>query len=338
MKIVFRVDSSSQIGIGHLMRCLTLANEQNDKNNEIFFVCRDLPGNFSSFIKYPVFLLPNSNSFRSNVLYLNWLGATQKEDSEQTISVIPKNIDLLIIDSYSLDHNWHKKLRPFTKKIMVIDDLGDGIYDCDILLNQNLSAKASDYKDKAPYGCQLLLGCDFALLRPEFQSLRREALIKRKHTKVIKNILISMGGADISNKTFEVLKEIPSYLDVVVVLSSQSQYNNSIIDFARNKSNIKVIIDADNMAKLMFDADLAIGAGGSTSWERCCMGLPTLLYVSAENQNSNAENLQQLGAVKIVDNLKINLETILNNLNIWKSMSERAKNVCDGAGVKRIDI
>ena len=88
----------------------------------------------------------------------------------------------------------------------------------------------------------------------------------------------------------------------------------------------------------MFDADLAIGAGGSTSWERCCLGLPTLLYVLAENQRKIAENLEELDAVKIVDNLGVDLQNIINDFSFWQTMSERAQTVCDGVGVKRIQI
>ena len=96
------------------------------------------------------------------------------------------------------------------------------------------------------------------------------------------------------------------------------------------------MIDADNISRLMLDADLAIGAGGSTSWERCCLGLPTLLYVLAENQRKIAESLEKLGAVKIVDNLNENLQNLLNNFTLWQTMSEKAQIICDGAGVKRI--
>jgi len=282
--------------------------------------------------------LPKNDNFQSDGLYLNWLGATQEQDAEQTIKVIPKNTDLLIVDSYALDEIWHKKLIPYTKKIMVIDDLADRQFDCDVLLNQNLGTQIKDYKDKVPNVCELLLGCDYALLRPEFPNLRENALIKRKNTKVIKNILISMGGSDITNKTYDILQEVSDDLNIVVILGGVSPHNKMIKNYAKSKKNVKVIVDADNISRLMFDADLAIGAGGSTSWERCCLGLPTLLYVLAENQRKIAGNLEELGAVKIVDNLKVNLQNILNNFSFWQIMSEKAQTVCDGIGVKRIKI
>ena len=338
MKVVFRVDASLQMGTGHVMRCLTLANELKQQNHEIIFICRELTGNHILLIKYPVLVLPKNDNFQSDGLYLNWLGVTQEQDAEQTIKVIPKNIDLLIVDSYALDEIWHKQLKPYTKKIMVIDDLADRQFDCNVLLNQNLGTQIEDYKDKVLNNCELLLGCDYALLRPEFPNLREKALIKRKNTKVIKNILISMGGSDITNKTYDILQEVSDDLNIVVILGGISPHNKMIKNYAKSRKNVKVVVDADNISRLMFDADLAIGAGGSTSWERCCLGLPTLLYVLAENQRKIAGNLEQLGAVKIVDNLKVNLQNILNNFSFWQIMSEKAQTVCDGIGVKRIKI
>ena len=338
MKVVFRVDASLQMGTGHVMRCLTLANELKQQNHEIVFICRELTGNLILLIKYPVLVLPKNDNFQSDGLYLNWLGATQEQDAEQTIKVIPKNTDLLIVDSYASDEIWHKQLIPYTKKIMVIDDLADRQFNCDVLLNQNLGTQIEDYKDKVTDDCELLLGCDYALLRPEFPNLREKALIKRKNTKVIKNILISMGGSDITNKTYDILQEVSDDLNIVVILGGVSPHNKMIKNYAKSKKNVKVIVDADNISRLMFDADLAIGAGGSTSWERCCLGLPTLLYVLAENQRKIAGNLEELGAVKIVDNLKVNLQNILNNFSFWQIMSEKAQTVCDGIGVKRIKI
>mgnify|MGYP006414599869 FL=1 len=338
MKVVFRVDASLEMGTGHVMRCLTLANELKQQNHEIVFICRELTGNLILLIKYPVLVLPKNDNFQSDGLYLNWLGVTQEQDAEQTIKVIPKNIDLLIVDSYALDEIWHKQLKPYTKKIMVIDDLADRQFDCNVLLNQNLGTQIEDYKDKVLNNCELLLGCDYALLRPEFPNLRENALIKRKNTKVIKNILISMGGSDITNKTYDILQEVSDDLNIVVILGGISPHNKIIKNYAKSKKNVKVVVDADNISSLMFDADLAIGAGGSTSWERCCLGLPTLLYVLAENQRKIAGNLEQLGAVKIVDNLKVNLQNILNNFSFWQIMSEKAQTVCDGIGVKRIKI
>ena len=337
MKIVFRVDSSSRIGAGHLMRCITLADELKRKKHQITFVCRELTGNLTALINYPVLMLPKNDDFQSEDVYLSLLGATQIQDAAQTIKVIPKNVDILIVDNYALDKTWHKQLRLHVEKIMVIDDLANKQFDCDVLLNQNLGSQKKDYQDKVPNDCELLLGCDYALLRPEFSQLRRQALEKRKNTKEIKNILVSMGGSDKNNVTYEVLQQLDGDFNVVVVLGEASQHKEMIKDYAKDE-NIEIIFAAENMAELMLNADLAIGAGGSTSWERCCLGLPTLLYVTSENQKEVAKSLEQLGAVIIVKNLKDDLQSITDRLIHWRSVSEKAQAICDGMGVKRVKV
>jgi UDP-2,4-diacetamido-2,4,6-trideoxy-beta-L-altropyranose hydrolase len=337
MNVVFRVDSSVQMGIGHLMRCLTLANELEQKNHNITFICRKLKGNSIRLINHKVIALSIDVDFRSKDVYLNWLGAEQEDDAEQTIKVIPKDIDYLIVDSYALDEKWHQKLRPHIGKIMVIDDLADRQLDCDVLLNQNLGVQEENYKGKVPNGCEMLLGCDYALLRPEFANLRERALKKRRSTKEIKNILVSMGGSDNENITYHVLQEIADDLNIVVVLGSSSPHNAMIESYARNR-DIEVVIDAKNMSELMLNADLAIGAGGSTSWERCCLGLPALVYIIGEDQKKIVESLEKFKAVRIVKNLKQDMQKIVNNFTLWKDISRETQSICDGLGAKKTEM
>jgi UDP-2,4-diacetamido-2,4,6-trideoxy-beta-L-altropyranose hydrolase len=335
MNIVFRVDSSSQMGVGHLMRCMTLADELKKKNHQVTFVCRELTGNLTSLINYPMLILPKDDGFQSKDVYLNWLGATQEQDAKQTIKVIPIDIDILVVDSYSLDEKWHRQLRTYAQKIVVIDDLADREFDCDILLNQNLGSQKEDYQDKVPIGCRLLLGCDYTLLRLEFVTLRVQALKKRRNTTEIKNILISMGGSDKNNITYDVLQQIDGDFNIVVVLGSASIHQEMIKDYVQDK-NIEVIVNSKNMAELMLKADLAIGAGGATSWERCCLGLPTLLYVLSENQRKTAENLEQLGAVMIVRNLENDFQALVNGFSLWQFMSSKSQSICDGLGTEKV--
>ena len=339
MRVIFRVDASLKMGSGHLMRCLTLANELQKQRHIITFICRELTGNLNTLVEqigYDIFTLPVNDSFKSDNIYIDWLGATQEQDAEQTIKAISKKTDLLIVDNYALDKKWHQQLRPFTNKIMVIDDLANRDFDCDILLNQNLGFKEEGYKDKVSDNCQFFLGCEYALLRPEFAQLRSKALDKRKNTKVIKNILISLGGIDKENLTYEILndinKDIRNDFEIIVVLGSKSPHNEMIKQYAQNK-NIMVIIDANNMSELMLDADLAIGAAGSSSWERCCMGLPTLVFITGDNQSKIAGELEQLNAVIIVKNLRDDLKVLIDDFGLWEKMSIRAANICDGSGV-----
>jgi len=337
MRVVFRVDASLSMGAGHAMRCLTLANRLKEEGDQVIFICRELPGNLIQLIKQSHFVatLPLGSPLEFNDKYLNWLGSTQEQDAQETIQVLPKDVDILIVDNYALDKKWHAKLRHFVERIMVIDDLIDRQFDCDILLNQNLGVRQQDYHGMVPKNCQLLLGCQYALLRPEFKKIRNSALYKRKNTKKIRSILLSLGGGDQDNLTYSILKNIGHRFDITVALRQES-LDDRIKKYARKRPNIHLALNTENMSKLMMEADLAIGAGGSTSWERCCLGLPTLLFITAENQNIIAKNLENLGAVRIVGNLKLDLDFLVNNFPLWHTMSLNSQKICDGLGTERV--
>ena len=343
MKVIFRVDASLKMGTGHVMRCLTLAQTLKENGANVKFICRRHEGSLIDKIRsngFDVHALEVSEEIETDnkLVHSHWLGATQQQDSDECIDVLSsEGVDWLIVDHYALDEDWHCNLKPYYRKLMVIDDLADKIFDCDVLLNQNLGTQIEDYKNKIPDNCELLLGCNYALLRSEFSDLRERALVRRKNTIEINNILISMGGSDNENITYDILQQLDDRFNIVVVLGSSSMHSDMIAGYAEGKK-IKVIIDADNMAELMLEADLAIGAGGSTSWERCCLGLPTLLFVTAENQRVVAENLEHSGAVIIAENLKDDLQMIVSNFDLWKSISEKSQAICDGFGVKRVKI
>lgn len=336
MNVVIRVDSSTQIGTGHLMRCIALADELQMNGHKVIFICRELIGNIISLISYQVVKLPRDDNFQANDFYLKSLGASQEQDAIETKKVIPKKTNLLIVDSYAIDKIWHRKLRPHVDTLMVIDDLADREFDCDILLNQNLASNKKDYEGRTPANCKFFLGCKFALLRSEFYELREKALEKRKKTKKIQKILISMGGSDLNNFTFEILRQLENNFKLIVVLGAASKHQKMIKDYAKDK-NISIIINSNNMSELMFEADLAIGAGGSSAWERCSLGLPTLMYVLSDNQIKVAENLRKLGAVLIVDSLINDLQALVKNMDLWHSISNKSLKVCDGLGVKKIE-
>jgi len=323
------------MGIGHLMRCVALADELKRHGCTVTFLSRALEGNLIEGIGHSVIVLQKNDDFQSDDLYLNWLGATQDEDAEQTIKVMPKMTDLLVVDSYALDQKWHQKLRPHTKKIFVIDDLADRRFDCDFLLNQNLGIQEIEYQGKVPSNCRLLMGCDYALLRQEFSEKRIEALEKRRQTSRIENILVSLGGSDINNVTYDILRQLDHQFNIVVVLGKTSPHINMIKKYSKNR-NISVLIGTRNMAELMLNADIAIGAGGSTAWERCCLALPTLICVLADNQRGIADRLVNLGAAVIIKNLKMDLRAITENSGYLNSMSDSAKSICDGLGCRRV--
>jgi len=262
--------------------------------------------------------------------------------------LLRKTPEWIIIDHYALDKDWEMRIKDCTKNIMVIDDMANREHFCNVLLDQTFGRDKLEYKQLVPKNCKLLLGSDNSLLRPEFKALRSKAIKHRKQHDFIRNILVSMGGIDEENFTLKVLdiislvewEELPI---ITVVLTSKAPYLQEIYDnLHKYYFPIQVMIDVDNMAELMLKSDLAIGAGGVTSWERCCLALPTLLIVLAENQQKVAENLDKFGAVKMIkkdSKMKSNIINFIKELmmdkNAYLNMCDNAAKVCDGDGVYR---
>ena len=245
----------------------------------------------------------------------------------------PCKCDLLVIDNYELDHTYESQFRSYAKKIMVIDDLANRNHDCDILLDQTYGRDANDYKDLVPQHCKILAGSDYVLLRKEFIKLRPIALEKRRNTTEAKRILVSMGGSDPKNytlKALEIIKESGFRGEIDIVLGfkpSNLEAVKSCIDTLPN--NCTIHLDAD-MAKLMYEADLAIGAAGSSVWERCCLGLPQVLMVTADNQEVIFRNLVNLGICYSVEHLT---QVLKKNFII---LNENSVLICEGSGIKHV--
>lgn len=305
---IIRVDSSYQIGTGHVMRCLTLANQLKLKGHQVEFVCRDLPGNIADQIKqqFPVHLLAFDASKYREENYTNeyayWLGVDWQQDANETKAMIQeRKIDTLIIDHYGLDVKWQKALRSCTQKIMVIDDLANRQHDCDILLDQNYYQDLETRYDKLlPTQCKKLLGPKHALLRPEFKTIRerRLALGKDKMTEV-KRILLFMGGTDPGNVTLKVLQNFPGVDafsgQVDVVVGRNNPHQDEVADFCAQDRRFLYHCQPSDYDELLIQADLAIGAGGGSSWERCCIGLPSIQLVLANNQYQLTQDGEKAG-------------------------------------------
>ena len=356
--IVFRVDASIEMGSGHVMRCLTLADALKTEQRECLFLIRPHPGNLSDIIAsrgHRTILLSKPEQFvqkkEDDVDHAPWLGASQSQDAQETISGL-KGIhpDWLIVDHYAIDQRWHKLLRPYSKNIFVIDDLADRVYDCDLLLDQTYGRNETDYRQLVNKKTRLLVGSQYALLRPEFAKLRVKAIAKRKNYIGIRRILVSMGGTDPHNITAKVLQglvEVQWQIQPVVdvVLSSRAPYLNKIIEQAKLcPLEIEVSVDVNNMAEYMLQADLAIGVAGTSSWERCCLGLPALIDVNAKNQEFVGKTLCLSNAVKMMrtqedlktTDIKESVEHLIQSEKSWKAMSKESLKITRGLGVKRI--
>jgi UDP-2,4-diacetamido-2,4,6-trideoxy-beta-L-altropyranose hydrolase len=256
-------------------------------------------------------------------------------------------IHLVISDHYDLDASWHAAIRPHTQRILAIDDLGDRPLDCDFLLDPNLGADPTKYSVWVPKHCERLCGAHYALLRPAFAKLRRKA---KKRTE-LERILISFGGGDPENLTqwacTRIMRDFPQLkLDVVVGPSHPGREH--LHELATQKRRVRVFedLDADAFGQLMLEADLAIGGGGQTSWERCALGLPSLLVTVADNQESNTRALTRAGAALMLgtpddqelrnDNLQKTIATLLRNPEALQVLSIRALPLVDGRGPLRV--
>ncbi len=349
--VVIRADASLRIGNGHVMRCLTLADALTEQGAECHFICREHPGHLIEFIRskgYPVHVLPIGQTGPpakigpSQTPHASWLGTTQAQDAEGCRAVLMGlQPDWLIVDHYALDVNWEESLGSCCRRLMVIDDLADRPHSCELLLDQNLGRKKSDYEGLVPARCTILAGPKYALLRPEFKALRQYSL-KRRANKRLGNILITLGGVDQYNATGNVLDalkhcSLPGECRINVVLGPQAPWLGQVRASAAELSCLtEVFVNVSNMAQLMADCDLAIGAAGSTSWERCCLGVPSLIVVLAENQWGGAKALDSKHAAILIGDLssigthlKAGLAAAQGDMHL---ISKMASQVTEGKG------
>mgnify|MGYP003979780463 CR=1 FL=1 len=346
MKIVFRVDASLKMGTGHVMRCLALAQMLKENGANVEFICRKHKGSLIEKIRSGGFVVHELEVFEeievdNKLAHSHWLGATQQQDANDCIDMLKaEKSDWIVVDHYALDEQWQKRLKPYYEKLMVIDDLADRNHQCDILLDQTFGRQQEDYSARIPRGCELLLGSKYALLRPEFAKWRAYSLERRSKPE-FKQLLINMGGTDPDNITGKVIErlqtaKLPKDVEITIVMGKTAPHLARVITGANKlpyRSEVKV--DVDNMAELMANADIAIGASGATTWERCCLGLPTIQLITAYNQEFIASKLNKINAIKLVkiDNVIENLE----NFQYWmQSTGENASKVTNGSGIKRI--
>jgi UDP-2,4-diacetamido-2,4,6-trideoxy-beta-L-altropyranose hydrolase len=359
VKIAFRADASLNIGTGHVMRCLTLADALKAIGSQCHFICREHPGNLIKEIRqrgFSVIGLPKNtddwmtgrslDTDRSS--YDAWLGADSITDAAQTIvSIGDAEFDWLIVDHYAIDVSWEQQLRAKCRKVMVIDDLADRHHDCNLLLDQNLGRQVQDYNELVPADCSVLAGPTYALLRPEFAALRDYSL-RRREIPQLKNILISMGGVDRDNTTGRILDALiecplPDDLSITVVMGQHAPWLERVrLLAARMPRRTEVKVNVKDIARLMADSDLAIGAAGGTSWERCCLGLPTFIVVLAENQRKAAVALEHTGSAKVLDGLdaiEVKLRSMLNLQSMSSGLHQMSRVSClitDGLGTSRV--
>lgn len=334
------------------MRCLTLADAITTNGGQCTFLCREHAGNLIEPIQsrgYNVCVLPMGENLDIDLAYSAWLGASQIEDIQVSAPLLTKlQPDWLVVDHYGLDSRWESAMTQYCGEVMVIDDLADRYHHCDILLDQTLGRNLDKYCGLVPKDCTLLCGSDFVLLRPEFSALRPYSLQRRMHPK-LKRLLVTMGGVDKDNVTTEVLRalqssHLPSGCEITVIVGATAPWQREVQQKAQDMPwNTVVLSGIKNMAEVMAESDLAISAAGSTSWELCCLGLPSIMIVLAENQHAVGACLERAGVARIIqsknsvkEQLPIAIDEICNSLDKLTLISQVASAMVNGQGLYRV--
>lgn len=349
MRVVFRADASRSIGSGHVMRCLSLAEIlRSDYGVQIGFVCREEAGNLISFLQSKSISVSTLPPPITNEKFLGDRGGIclsryQDDDAAQTIFTFnSEKPDLVVVDHYGLDAEWEKKMRPHTEKIMVIDDLANRFHDCDFLLDQNYSVGSSkNYKSLVPESCQILQGPQYALLNKEF-SVLRQAMTPTPHK--LKRVLIFFTAGNDQGETLKAMEGVVLFggIDHVDVVVGNSNPDNMAIQALCFAEGWVYHCQIDYMPELIAQADLVIGAGGSSNWERCALGVPALVTILAANQVAISKALDVAGVIINMGwNWQLTAEDYANTLRVltvefMASMSQKAFRLVDAQGAERL--
>lgn len=291
---------------------------------------------------------PSENtSFTSELVHAQWLGVDWQADADQTRQALgSEGLDWLIVDHYALDHRWESTLRSSCKRIMVIDDLADRQHDCDLLLDQNYGSSAARYRGLVSADCSQCHGPEYALLKPVYAEWRSQ--LPARDGQVRRVLIYFGGGADAANLTrlavqaFQAPELVPIQLDIVVGAAYAHQL--SLEELVTQSGNAIIHRQLPDLADLMAKADLAIGAGGATTWERCCLGLPSMVISTATNQLPACLALAAEDAIKYLGHLnRVTSDTLTKSILHLMSVPEQldlysrnCRRLVDGHGVRKV--
>ena len=341
MQIVFRADASSRIGTGHVMRCLALAEALMARDCIIHFICDDVP----------LFLLQLLEQ-KGITVHSIGVGGDSVADADASKGIVSSlvSVDWLIVDHYDLDQNWEAQLLPLVGRVMVIDDLANRVHQCHLLLDQNFYLNADQrYGNWVPKGTKLLLGPKYALLGKAFSLARGEGESNAARSDSVKRVQVCFGGADPTNECMKTLEALTPLMEgsgiaVEVIIGAACKHHDEIKSFVSRHNWADLVVNASDIAQRMVMADLAIGAAGSMSWERACLGLPSIAIAVAENQILLGQHAATKGvhlflgwhAGVAVQNLRNAIALLVENESLRQSFARASREVCDGNGVGRV--
>jgi len=351
MNVVIRVDASLRIGTGHFTRCLTLANALKRGGAKVLFICRHVTDFMRDQIRDTghdlVVLPPREDAADGDLAHSAWLAVPQVDDATDTLAALRQYgpIDWLVVDHYGLDARWEKALRPAAARLLALDDIADRPHDADLLLDQNLQDTDQDrYAGLLPATCRRLIGPRFALLRPEFQALAAAQPKRRDRVNIF------FGGVDPDGMTVRATKALDcATLRAVpadIVIGIDNPHRACIAALVEKLPGATLHIQPANLGVLMNRARLALGGGGATSWERCCLAVPTAIVSIAENQKSGCRALARArAAIYLGDIAQLTADCIaravqdlLGKPRLLVAMSRRAGALVDGRGTDRVAL
>jgi len=331
--LFIRVDASPEIGIGHIMRCLTLAQELKNNFDKIIFLTQKDSGDFIGTImknKFEVIFIPTTNN--------------DPDIIKNLITTYSENKNFLLIDHYDIDSNFESSLKNIFERIFVIDDLANRKHDCDLLIDQNYYRDLNQrYEKLIQNGTITLLGPKYAIIRPEFRKINKKDIKKNSQ---IKKILVSFGGSDPTNECKKALDALCSIenskFEIVVVAGIYNHKFEQLKKLYEKYSNIKIYRHVNDLSRLMLNSDLFIGAGGTTTWERFYMGLPSIVTIISDDQKESIEFLSDMGHIinlGLAKNVtsKTYIQTLQKpNSDLMYNMSLHNQKLVDGNGSNRI--
>jgi UDP-2,4-diacetamido-2,4,6-trideoxy-beta-L-altropyranose hydrolase len=351
MQVAIRADSSVTMGTGHVMRCLTLATALRARGARVAFITREHEGNQSALIEergFEVHRLPRRTTIdECSSPNAGSLGAAWEEDAADTLYAIQglHELEWLVVDHYGIDRRWESRVRRAARRVLVVDDLANREHECDLLLDQNLVAcMHTRYDGMVGESCALMLGPAYAMLHPSFRERRRSV---QPRSGPVRRILISFGGSDRDNLTGRALGAILGFrradVRVDVVIGAAHPAAAELREQIAGHPNLAIHSNLPTLAPLMSEADLAIGAAGTTSWERLCLGLPSVIVTQADNQRAIAEELHRRDLARLVagdhkateESFAAALAPLLER-GLAPDWSLRCLAVVDGRGVDRV--
>ncbi|CAM3795519.1 UDP-2,4-diacetamido-2,4, 6-trideoxy-beta-L-altropyranose hydrolase [Vreelandella rituensis] len=356
--VVLRVDAAVEIGTGHVMRCLTLANALREQGAECHFLCREHPGHLINMIEARGFIAhrlpilsqaggtgPDSDA---QPVHAHWLGTSWQADAEACRPLLMHLApDWLVVDHYALDAKWERALTNAVGNIMVIDDLANRPHECTVLLDQNALDHSiiERYERIVSENCTLLLGPKYALLRPEYAELAKSL---PERDGVISRVLIFVGGSDPYHLTERYLRALAGpefkHLFVDVVIGKNHPSPAIVENLVEARSKTRLYSALPSLAALMVRSDLMLGAGGATNWERMCLGLNSIVTSVASNQDEINRTLVRKGLIeflgpadKLTDTaVTLAIENALQNLEVNTKRSAAMRKVVDGRGTEYV--